>query len=65
MADAQIVFHSAELHMSRAAVTGPDGHFTVQAGTGNGLPAGTYLVVVRASPIGETQAKKVDFDLPL
>ena len=54
VADAQVVFHSTELRMSRAAVTGPDGQFTVRAGTGNGLPAGTYQVVVRASPIGET-----------
>ena len=67
VADAQVVFHSAELHMSRAAVTDSDGHFVVRAGTGNGLPAGTYQVVVRASPIGETQEEMVDYkrsDIP-
>jgi len=62
VADAQVVFHSVELRMARAAVTGPDGHFTVKAGTGNGLPAGTYQVVVRASPIGETEEEMVDFE---
>lgn len=62
VADAQVVFHSSELRMARAAVTGPDGHFTVQAGTGDGLPVGTYLVVVRASPIGETEEEMVPFE---
>ena len=65
--DAQVVFHSTELRMSRAAVTGPDGQFIVRAGTGNGLPAGTYQVVVRASPIGETEEEMVEYrrsDIP-
>ena len=58
--DAQVVFSSAELNISRGAITGPDGKFTVRAGTGNGLPAGTYQVVVRASPIGENPEAVVD-----
>jgi len=62
VADAQIVFHSTELNMSRAAVTDADGQFTVRAGTGNGLPAGTYQVVVRASPIGETDEEMVNYN---
>jgi len=38
VADAQIVFHSTELRVSRGAVTGADGKFTVRAATGSGLP---------------------------
>lgn len=63
VADAQVVFYSAELNISRAAITGPDGKFTVRAGTGNGLPARTYQVVVRASPIGENPEAVVDENL--
>lgn len=67
VADAQVVFHSTELRMARAAVTESDGTFTVRAGTGNGLPAGTYLVVVRASPVGATEEEMVEYrrsDIP-
>ena len=49
VADARVVFYSTELNVSRTARTGADGRFTVRAGTGNGLQAGTYQVAVQAA----------------
>jgi len=51
--NARVVFYSTELGISRSARTGPDGRFVVRAGTGNGLPAGTYHVVVQAASPSE------------
>ena len=51
--DARVVFYSTELGISRSARIRSDGRFVVRAGTGNGLPAGTYHVVVQAASPSE------------
>lgn len=60
MPKAQVVFHGPGV--SRGAITGEDGRFQVKAGTGNGLPAGEYEIVVRPAPGGDTEI--INFDRP-
>lgn len=57
---AQVVFYGPGV--SRGAITGEDGRFQVKAGTGNGLPAGEYEIVVRPAPGGDTEI--INFDRP-
>ena len=58
--DAQVVFYGPGV--SRGAITGPDGRFDVKAGTGSGLPAGEYELVVRPAPGGDLDI--INFDRP-
>ena len=57
---AQVVFFGPGV--SRGAITGDDGRFSVKAGTGSGLPAGEYEIAVRPAPGGDTEV--INFDRP-
>ena len=57
---AQVVFYGPGI--SRGAITGEDGRFKVKAGTGNGLPAGEYVISVRPAPGGDLEI--INFDRP-